>query len=159
MDGISAAASVIQLVGVAGTLSQQLYGLLRDLRKAPAELSALSNEVTDLSVILGEVEAACAETPGPESAIGDEGIERSPSLATQLGRAQGKLAELAALVDAVSVRGTDGRHRVDRLAWVRKKSAATRLQREFRDVRNQLHLILDTTTAYVAPLGDDALVC
>ena len=56
-DPLSAAVSVLAVMGACAACRKQLNNLLRAVRDAPVEILALSNEINDMSVVLTDVEA------------------------------------------------------------------------------------------------------
>lgn len=129
MDPLSIIASTITLA--AATVNT--LEALRVLHDAAKEVHALINEVSDLSVVLQEVERSIKERQShqqlPQLA--------TKSICTHLGRAKEKLSLLDNLIkrrltDSVSV----GREpKVARIAWLRHKSKAKELQEELKEIR------------------------
>lgn len=60
-DPVSLAASVITVISACAACAKQLDGLRRGFRHAPVEILALSNEISDMSVVLTEVKAICQD--------------------------------------------------------------------------------------------------
>ena len=62
-DGLSLAASIFAVLGAADGLSRVL-SQIRHLRHAPNELFALMNEVSDLRIVLGDIQAYVLQNEG-----------------------------------------------------------------------------------------------
>ena len=60
-DPLSITASVITVIGAAESISKRL-SKIRKLQIAPAELLALINEISDLRVVVGDVESCTVQT-------------------------------------------------------------------------------------------------
>ena len=56
-DPLSVTAGAIAVIGVCTTCAKQLDSLRRGFRDAPEEILALSNEISDMTVVLTEVKA------------------------------------------------------------------------------------------------------
>ncbi|KAL9117658.1 MAG: hypothetical protein Q9187_005803 [Circinaria calcarea] len=140
-DPLSGIASVVTILDTGAKCAKHLRRLVQDFRHADDELTALSNETNDLNVVLTEVERAghAIKNAGnlPQTQVID-------ALSTQLDRARRKLTELESLTKLLLPPGSI---KADKIAWIRKKATARRLQVDLRDVRQSLHALLDTTTA------------
>ena len=140
-DPLSVIAGVVGLLEVGARCGKHLCCLIQDFRHAPDELFALSNEVNDLSVVLMEVESVCQSMQNaninPKSRIVD-------ALATHLDRARSMLAELETLINLLSPTGSV---KVRRLVWLKKRTQTRKLQEGLKDVKRNIHTLLDTTTA------------
>jgi hypothetical protein len=98
-DPLSLSASIIAVLGTSISVAKTLNTLIRGYREAPTAITALSNEVSDLVLVLSEIKNRNLD-------------EASEGLRTVLGTADHKLVELKTFVDGLGVieRGT-GRQR------------------------------------------------
>ena len=140
-DPLSVFASVVTLLEAGTKCAKHLRRLVQDFRHADDELTALSNETNDLNVVLTEVEHAGQAIKNAGTLPQTQVID---ALSTQLDRARRKLTELETLTKLLLPSGSI---KADKIAWMRKKATARRLQVDLRDVRQSLHALLDTTTA------------
>lgn len=62
-DPLSVASGLVAVIGASTACAKQLSAIVRSYRDAPGEILALTNEVSDMSVVLTEMTAVC---PLPE---------------------------------------------------------------------------------------------
>ena len=158
-DPLSIAVSAMTMIGACGACAKQLNDLRRAFRDAPAEILALSNEISDMTVVLTEVNTICQEpamtlklvmqrTTENCFLICDDSSARKHRdsqfhdlLSAQLDRAKQVLAELATLAESVYNDSHSGA-RVNKLGWLRKKQGAGKLQAQLKDTREKIHMLL-----------------
>jgi len=58
-DPLSVTVSVLTLIAACTTCAKQVNSLARGFRDAPREILVLSNEISDMSVVLMEINAIC----------------------------------------------------------------------------------------------------
>ena len=149
MDPLSITASVIAILGAAATIAEQLNLLRSTLRHASSTLCSLSNEISDLRVVLGACETAVGELySNPDFSHRRLRIPFS-DLNQILGRIKGSLAGLDTILSSCMPAcspDTSSRHniRVAKLKWIREKSNAQRLQNHVRESKQDLLVLLES---------------
>lgn len=142
MDPLSAIASVIAVAqAVSHTLDQvnKFYG-------AKAEILALMNEVSDLRLVLQELDQTMKDR-GQHTSLQNS---RVPALLHVLKRAQAELETFnEATRDVFRTDHDTGKDKVSRVVWMRKKSSIIRLQSQLRDMRATLSALCSTVTMSV----------
>jgi len=123
-----------QLLGIVGKSSKGLYGLLKKIRNAPKEFSALTDEVLRLYSVLKDVQDARNHENMP------------PSLATLVSEAKKTLQEVDNLV-AYVLTAPGEEDKVKRTTWARKSGQAQKLVEDVRRLTGQF-----TTPIAVATL-------
>ena len=141
MDPLSVTASVLAIFGAARQVTKGL-AKVRTLHHAPAELSSLINEVSDLQAILSQVASFSNQL--------EEERLRGPvvALKSHLSRALDQLHALNNLINAelLKVRA-DGTTKTNRVAWLRLKSDVELMQRELRTIRVNIGTALGVVTS------------
>ncbi|CAI6330864.1 unnamed protein product [Periconia digitata] len=142
MDPLSITASILAIVGAS---EQAVKGLakLRALKDAPAELSALINEVSDLRAVLAQicflgVQLEQASNNGPVIA-----------LRSLLDRANGQILELDQCIqhDISKPEATNpGRIKVSRVSWTLHQKRVSSLRQDLRTTRLNLGTALGVIT-------------
>jgi len=142
MDPLSVTASVLTVLGAAGTVLRSLEKT-RSFRKAPEEVHALIEEVSDLRTVLGGVETLLRERRENDRSLDGALL----GLSVLLGRAKNKLLELDSVVHyrLIKHQHTKSGFEVARSKWVREKSAVASIQQALRDIRLNLATALGTT--------------
>jgi hypothetical protein len=149
MDPLSVTASVIAILGAAATVAKQLDLLRSTLRHASSTLYSLTNEISDLRVVVGACETAIGELySNPDLSHRRSRIPLC-DLDQILGRIRGSLAELDAILSsclpACSPDPSRGnRIHVAKLKWIREKSNAQRLQNHVRESKQDLLVLLES---------------
>jgi hypothetical protein len=146
MDPLSITASAIA-VGQALQAFGNLAIRIKDLKNAPSEVNALSNEILDIQVVLKEISLMAQDLQdAPEDRIRD--------LAKSIKASQDKALEVDSLLRYEIIRpgelDHDGRTSVSKFAWARKKAKAERMQRELRELRQDIILHLALINTWVA---------
>ena len=139
MDPLSITASTLTVL----TALETTFSLIRSFRDAPGQLEALSNEVTDITAIVTEIDQMLHNTHENDGT--PDGKERY--LVRALCNIQDKVQKLEILVQSCS---RSGATKISRTAWLRVKSKAQNLQVELRDGRLNLALALGTFSAYIS---------
>lgn len=145
MDPLSIAASLIALIGAAEKIAVGI-DKLASLRNAPASVLALNNELSDLRLVLREVEpliekhydAIASERTTPVPAPGDSTLLRS------IQRAKVKLVELESIVqNRLMVRmGVK-----DKLAWTFEQDKVVKAKDDLRTARLNITAALGVATS------------
>jgi hypothetical protein len=132
MDPLSVIASSI---AVAGAVSAGLE-TVRTLHNAGSELHSLINEVSDITVLLGEVERAILERRHHQQ-LPQWTVDNISKI---LIGAKNKLHDLDTVVNHRLIRSItpSGEANVARLAWLRQRPKVQRLQMELRQTRLSL---------------------
>ncbi|KAL8834331.1 MAG: hypothetical protein Q9176_007559 [Flavoplaca citrina] len=120
-------------------VAQALHGLIVRLREVPNELLALSNEVCNLKFVLDSV----------QKAINDDersGASKLPNVGPMLFQARVKLDSLDNMISKWAKIDTwgDSVHigKIDRLFWLREKTKVWELQKQLRELRQGLCVLL-----------------
>jgi light-regulated signal transduction histidine kinase (bacteriophytochrome) len=141
MDPLSVTASILAIVGAATQVTKGL-AKVRALHYAPAELSALINEVSDLRAILSQV-----ATFGNQL---EEERLRGPvvALRSHLTRARAQLRAVDNLINTELFKvKADGTAKISRTAWIRVKPDVDMAQRELAGVRVNIGTALGVVTS------------
>ena len=131
-DPLSITASIIAVLGAAEGVSKTL-AKIKSLRHAPNEILALINEVSDLRIILGEVERYIirdASRPSPSN-------EQLQTMSTLVEKAKQSLLELDQLVQYRLLKANSrlAAPRVSRHEWAAAKHVIERFRQGLRDTR------------------------
>ena len=139
-DPISIPASAIALASVAVAAGRITKRYISDYRNAPAELLALSNEVADLGLVLGEARLATVV----QSAEGNS----ANNIEDLLSRAKVQLEGLEELAQQLAPPNQDSMRNIDRLRWHRAKKKAIARMEAIRSIRSSLAVILSARSTY-----------
>ena len=144
MDPFSLTVGIIGVLGVGG----QLAGCLRKietLKRAPNELRELNGEISDLYLVVKQVNGLCHQYPG------DSGVPRDNNLRSSLARMKGKLLELEELIAFRLTKpgSTDTDIQVDRSRWLRLKPKVQKLREELRSITLNISVLLIAMILYV----------
>ena len=131
-DPLSIIASVITVIGAAEGVSKML-SRLRRIKNAPNEILALINEVSDLTLILGDVER-CFTDEGRRPRLSQDHLR---TLSTAINRARDKLLELDKLIQYRLVKpdSVPDNLKVSRYEWASAKPTIERFRQSLRDTR------------------------
>ncbi|MCJ1385550.1 hypothetical protein MMC17_008673 [Xylographa soralifera] len=133
MDPLSLTASILAVLTAAGTVANGLKKL-RSLKHAPDEFVTLTTEVSDLQLVLEEVNDAIR-------AQGEHGERLSTNLAKLLLRAKTTLVKLNKIIQKRLTRtqtSNINELKVARLAWIIKRPVVRALQEELQGIRLNL---------------------
>jgi hypothetical protein len=149
MDVISITAAVIQLLGVSGACAKKLRKLIHTTKHAPDEILAISNEISDLYLILSDLESLtrAEESITLPDHLGVPEPDFNRSISNQLNKAKAKLGDLQSLVNELCTTLPNGSLKFQRMAWTRKKGLAIALQQDLVNIKGTLKLILDAKNA------------
>ena len=125
-------------------VAQALHGLIVRLREAPNELLALSNEVCNLKFVLDSVQEAMNDSA-------KSGASQLSNVGPMLFQARVKLDSLDNLVSKwakINAWG-DSVHigKIDRFFWLKEKSKVWELQKQLREIRQGLCVLLGAGNA------------
>ncbi|MCJ1314219.1 hypothetical protein MMC25_007899 [Agyrium rufum] len=157
MAELSLLVNVANLLDMGIRCRKSISDLVRQYRDAPNELIALSNEVSDLNIVLTEIESTynslSAHAGGPQTRF-------ATALAGQLATAKANLNKLDSLTRSLSTALPSGSVKFNNFAWLSKRNLAIKLKDSIRDTRSNITLLLGSTavsrTARVE-VGIDAL--
>ena len=130
-DPLSIIASILAVIGAAETLGKTL-NRIRDLMNAPDEVLALSNEISDLTIVLKHVETSIAAADGPVTHV-----EHLKHISVLIKRAQSKLGQLEKIMHdhLGEVGGANRRSSLLRLQWALLKTKVNTLRVDLRDIK------------------------
>ena len=133
-DPLSIAASVITVIGAADSIGKSL-GKVKTLRNAPAEVLALQNEVSDLRIVLDDVNFCVLDMGSTETST--RITIRLQHLSELVDRAKSQLLQLDKLLhyDIIKPGSLDGEFKVSRTEWLRAQSAVEAIRQSLRDVK------------------------
>ena len=144
MDPLGLTASILAVLTAAGTVSNGLKKL-RSLKHASDEFLVLMTEVSDLQIVLEEVNDAIR-------AQGEHGERLSTNLAKLLLRAKITLVKLNKIIQKRLTRAQTtslNELKVARLAWIMKRPAVKALQEELQGIKLNLTAALASGNSYV----------
>jgi hypothetical protein len=125
------------------SVGRKLQSLISELKQAPSELLALSNEISNIKLVLDTIQDAI-------NVSGEAGMRQYDRLGPLLFQARIKLDRLAMLVKrwgTITERG-DGFvvKKLDRIFWIKEKKEVWELQRRFREIRANLSVLMQANT-------------
>ncbi|KAJ8067120.1 hypothetical protein OCU04_004495 [Sclerotinia nivalis] len=138
-DPFSVSVSVLTVIGACVSISKALNTIIQNYKDAPSEITALSKEVEDDTLILREINN---QQLSPIS---------GSSLNVIISRADGKLAELKDFIAKLGVLHTNGRPQrsFEKLKWTKSKEKSRELLTALRDVKINLGLLINNSTLWV----------
>ena len=144
-DPLSIIAGIIAVIGAAQSVGRTL-NRIRDITNAPNEVLALSNEISDLTVVLKNVETYVTSADG--AAISPENLEHLSVLAR---RAQSTLAQLERIMHnhLPEPGGAIRRGSLLRLQWALLKPNVDGLRVDLRDIKLSIIVQIATVTGCV----------
>ena len=140
-DPLSIAASVITVIGAADSIGKTL-GKIRTAKNAPAAVLALQNEVSDLRVVLGDVDVCssdeCRVEPTSTTA---RCLKRLALLITS---AENHLRELDRILyhRLIRVDPLTASSHISRMGWLRTRNAVEDIRSSLRATRQDIALQL-----------------
>ena len=140
-EPLSIIASIIAVIGAAETVGKALYRI-RDISNFPDEGLALSNEISDLTIVLKYVETYVTAADGAVTSL--EHLEHISVLAK---RAQRRLAQLEHIMHnhLPEPGGANRGGSLLRLQWALLKTKINGLRVDLRDIK--LSIMVQITTA------------
>lgn len=139
-DPLSIIAGIIAVIGAAESVGKAL-NRIRDTRNASDDVLALSNEISDLTVVLKHMETYITAADGAVISLAQ--LEHLSALAK---RAQSRLVQLEQIMHThfSQLGGTNRRSSPLRLQWASLRTKIDGLRIELRDVK--LSIIMQITT-------------
>jgi hypothetical protein len=143
MDPLSIIASTIAIAGAVSTSLDQIKAFY----DAGNELHALMNEVSELRIVLSEVESAIIERQSRKT-LPQRSVD---NICLLINGAKDKLQQLDTMIKGrlTKAHSSSGDGQVARLAWLRQKSKAKRLQEELKEFRLSLSSVWGAANLYV----------
>jgi hypothetical protein len=155
MDPLSITAALVSFLSFSGSCSSQLRRIIRDTNHAPDEILALSNEISDLNILLSDLEVASRDIEN--SSQSQSGHSIAHAIKGQLAKAKSTLVQLGSHASELFDVLPDGSLRFQRYMWIREKSKVTTLQQDLVGIKRSLALMLASATAYVSDNIDQRL--
>ena len=131
-DPLSIITSVVTLIGTTDSILKTLQSF-KDLRKAPSEVLALVNEVTDLRVVLDNVSDYITEAE--QTKLSD--TKRLQHITTLIKRAEEHLLKLDDVIHSAIGKSGPSREgsKMWRIQWMKAKGPVEIIRQRLRDVR------------------------
>ena len=147
MSPKSAFISLATVSTLAATCGNCLRAIIQNSKNTSvtSEILALSNEVSDLQAVLGEVEAhrqTCSDSTG-SAAQAEEPDALTPHL---LKRAHSRLLQLENLVLGSIKLGRHNEIVIQRTAWLRKRRSYAAIIQDLREIKQNIILIATSQT-------------
>jgi hypothetical protein len=130
-DPISILSGVVSLLDVSRRASSGLLALCRDLKNAPELILALSNEVSDINVVLSRMN----DSRMAADSASKQNLSFLTTLEYQFDKAKVLLSDLERLLRTLS----QEKSRTQRIKWVLRKSNAEELKNQLREVRVKMN--------------------
>ena len=134
-DPLSFTAGIIAVIGAADGVATTL-AKIRSLRNAPDELLALTNEVSDLRIILRDIENHFSQSTNrpqtPQDQLGH--------MSVLINRAKERILELDRLIQyrLVKPESVSDQIKISRQQWARAKDVINKFRQSLRDIRLNL---------------------
>ena len=135
--------SAITLLQTTSITAKTLYKLIQEWRHAPLELLQLSNEVSDLRLVLSHVERTCAEL---ESNAKTLQTEYFTSLSVIFEETKHQIDNLDLLLDTMFAGPTRDPAEARKLGWLLKRNKVKRITKVLRSLKSDIHLLLTSHT-------------
>ena len=146
MDPLSISASAITVAALAASICQSFIELRALCKTLPGRLHALSNEVTDINVVLVHVATVFKERV---SALDNEPQQTIPPL---LVRAEAKLEQLQQIIRALTTNCDRAKIAVLQAhAWRKEQPRLKVLQDDLKTIKCSLNVALGASNSYVFP--------
>ena len=147
-DPLSITASVIAVVGAVDSVNKTLVRI-KNLVNAPRNLLALMNEVSDLALVLNDVESFVRQTAERRQSHED----KLRHMELLINRAKNRLLELEHLIHYRLLKpdSTPNKIRLSRREWVAAKNIIEDFRRSLRDMRIDIVTQMLILNSQVAP--------
>ena len=131
---LSLAASIIAVLGAAEGVTKAL-SKVRSIRNAPDEVLALNNEVSDLQVILGDVQGYVRNTPEPH--ISQEHLQHLLAFVDQ---AKEKLLQLDKLIhyNVLKPQSAPDQIKISKIEWLKAVKTIDMFRHSLRDIHSNV---------------------
>lgn len=145
-DPFSIFSSALSLTDIATRTSASLISISRELKNAPGLILALSNEVTDISLVLERVRDTRQVSNGLSLLGHNQHTEYLAALDNQLNKARFLLKKL----EDISTDLASEKKPQKRIKWILKRSNAEALKNQLIAARTKINEILSAYNAYVS---------
>ena len=140
-EPLSLVASIIAVATVAAQITSTL-SKLRVICELPGRLHALSNELTDLQVVLRHVGTTVDDGTAQPS-------EEKETILQLLQRAESKLSELNVIIQRLTVSCVSkGKCVVRAATWWKEKPQLQALQEDLHEIKASLNMLLGVSNSY-----------
>ena len=154
-DPLSIAASIITVIGAADSIGRTL-GKITSAKNAPAAIHALQNEISDVRIVLGDVDIFTSTSGEDLTGPTFSSTKCLEHLAVLTDRAKSKIAELDQIVHRRLIRchPVTGVTHLSRVEWLKVRGVVEELHRNLRPTRQDMALQMmsinscDTRIAY-----------
>lgn len=144
MDPLSFTASLIAVVGAAATAAKQLEDLRTTLRDASSALCSITDEISDLRIVLGACESAVNELyansngHAPPTPLADVAqlFEKTTGFLTELDRIANSCLK--------NSHNGEGRFRVAKLRWLKERNHVRNLQNQLREAKQDILVLMES---------------
>jgi chromosome segregation ATPase len=144
MDPLSFTASLIAVIAAVTTTAKQLEQLRTALRDASSTLCLVSNEISDLNVVLRACESAVKEL------FENSSEHERPTALAEVASVFGKTTKLLhslenAVRSCLKFPDKEGEEiRVEKIRWLREKSKITKLRNELRERKQDILVLMES---------------
>ena len=143
-DPLSISVSVLTLSQVSLSTAKSLYTLIKEWQHAPQELLQLSNEISDLNLVLSYMERICSEAENPaadqSSAVRPD---LSQSLKTVIGQARYQIDKLDSLLKTMTNHTWNNRPiETRKLNWILNKNKVKRIMNGVKSAKMNMHMMM-----------------
>lgn len=146
MDPLSVTASVIAVATLAAQIGSALSELRTLCKQLPGRLHALSNEVSDIEVVLYQVARVVEERSHSSIPISHADKTTIPHI---LRKAEVKLNELKEVIDRITKLPTKNAAIVFKVRlWRKEQSRIQILQEDIKEIKSSLNVILGASNSY-----------
>ena len=146
MDPLSITASIVVVAGVAAKTGSAFNNLRKLCKTLPGRLHALSNEVTDIELVLYQV-ALLVKKREDELVLRNDDVD----IQHQLNHARSKLEELRTIIEKLARLRQHTRFPIfETQAWRRDQPKLQALQEDIKNAKCSLNIILGVSNSYVA---------
>ena len=144
MSNITALENVLGLIITSVRYAKEINSLIQRLQEAPDDLLALSNEVSDSTLVLLEFERASNDI---SRSTDFEDVNFTHLTASYLKRGNELWPDLKGLITSVQTTLPDGSVKLNAYQWLRLRSKTQKLKERLRNVRVGLHELLNCRVA------------
>ena len=138
MDPLSVTASIVAVVGAAGSLTSGLRKI-HALKDAPDDLRQLYEELSDIHLLVSTIQASCRQWSN-RVLVEDE---CDKFIAVTLKRSSAELLDVEKLIAYDLTKATSNGDKLDKMAWLRAQGKVRSAQARLRDTRSRLAEILN----------------
>jgi hypothetical protein len=150
MDPLSIAASAVTLAGAAGAIVKTLQ-YLNSLRQCGGELHSLINEISDLRLVLLQIDLIARENENRDILP----TSLTSTLQAILGTANSRLQELSQLVHSriLCSQAPGQNSKISRVAWIKEKGRLRALQKNLKASKLDLTALIGVITWLARPIS------